>query len=386
MTLAPTEAAPNTSTSAGGSSSNNTPAPTRGPNTTVTPTNTPTNTPTGTTEAPTDTPTDTPTPIPQYTVSFDSNGGSSVPDMVCSAGDTLGNLAEPTRTNYTFDGWKYGNTIVGPSTVVNSDMTLVAQWTMIQYTVTFDPNGGTSVSSRTVDAGSSIGSLPPTTREGYTFAGWTYNGSTVSSSTTVNSDMTIVAQWTPRYTVTFNTNGGSAVDSITVDEGTSITLPTTSRTYYTFRCWVNSNGSSLDQTISVNSNMSLTADWTENGFGDYSAWSTTSISEEYDGSLLIRQVETRVTPGSPIYEYQYSRYDSDPGNYGGYSIWSGPSEGYWSGIYCYILRVTGSSTPFTTSDNYRYYSPSGETWYNQAYVQIGSTPDVTEYRYRTRIP
>ena len=315
-----------------------------------------------------------------------TDGGSSVPSRSYSAGDTLGTLPSTSRPNYTLTGWIFDNASVSSSTVVNSNMVLVAQWAIDQYTVTFDSNGGTSVSSRTADAGSTLGQLPNPSRDGYTFAGWTYNGSTVSSSTTVNSNMTLVAQWTPRYTVTFNSNGGSDVSSMTVDAGTRITLPTPSRTYYTFRCWVNSNGSSLDQTISVNSNMSLTADWTENGFGEYSAWSTTSISEEYDGSLLIRQVETRVTPGSPIYEYQYSRYDSDPGNYDGYSIWSGPSEGYWSGIYCYILRVTGSSTPFTTSDNYRYYSPSGETWYNQAYVQIGSTPDVTEYRYRTRIP
>ena len=52
-------------------------------------------------------------------------------------------------------------------------VTLYAQWAVNKYKVTFDANGGETVSeTKTLGYGSKYGNLPTTTREGYTFLGW----------------------------------------------------------------------------------------------------------------------------------------------------------------------------------------------------------------------
>jgi uncharacterized repeat protein (TIGR02543 family) len=97
-----------------------------------------------------------------YTVTFDSNGGSSVPKQTVYPGDTVMRpTPAPTRPDYTFDGWYKDS----PSVLwdfdakVTGDMTLHAKWTREQqtlYTVTFDSNGGTSVEEQLVPYGGTV--------------------------------------------------------------------------------------------------------------------------------------------------------------------------------------------------------------------------------------
>ena len=88
-----------------------------------------------------------------------------------------------------------------------------------QYTVYFDPNGGVvSQTSKTVTAGSVVGSMPTPTREGYTFLGWGTNKNTsglllrTGDEMVVEKDTTLYAEWkeiSKTYTVSFNANGGT---------------------------------------------------------------------------------------------------------------------------------------------------------------------------------
>ena len=99
------------------------------------------------------------------------------------------------------------------------------------------------------------------TKEGYTFIGW-YNGeSEWDFETPVTADLTLTAKWQlNRYTITFDTAGGSEVPSITQDYGTAIIAPANpTKTGYTFAGW--------DKTIPTTmpaENMTITARWTEN--------------------------------------------------------------------------------------------------------------------------
>lgn len=61
--------------------------------------------------------------------------------------------------------------------------------------VTFDLAGGTGLSSRNLDKGTLISELKTPTRDGYTFAAWLYNGMEVSGSFSINSDITLTAEW-----------------------------------------------------------------------------------------------------------------------------------------------------------------------------------------------
>ncbi len=148
------------------------------------------------TKTPTPTNTPTPTPLPILTVTFDSNGGSSVSSISRTYGEKLGTLPTPTKKGHTFEGWMYNSTKVSSATTVKKNITLVASWSANTYTISFDSKGGSSVSSITRKYGESLGNLTSPKRDYYTFNGW-YNGSnSVNSGTTVTGDMSLKASWT----------------------------------------------------------------------------------------------------------------------------------------------------------------------------------------------
>lgn len=108
-----------------------------------------------------------------------------------------------------------------------------------KFTVTFNADGGTLTSEASVEVkkGKKVSEPTAPTREGYTFAGW-YNGETkYDFSSEVSSDITLVAKWTSTsgdetnkditnpVTITFDSDGGSAVESLTIQKGTISTKP-----------------------------------------------------------------------------------------------------------------------------------------------------------------
>ena len=156
-----------------------------------------------------------------YTVSFNANGGSVSTTSKAVAFDApYGALPTPERTGYTFTGWytsSTGGTQVTAETTVTatSDHTLYAHWTANEYTVSFDPNGGSvDPASKAVTYDSSYGTLPTPERTGYSFQGWytaAEGGSKISSGTIVvtTSDHTLYAQWRAKsYTLRVDGNGG----------------------------------------------------------------------------------------------------------------------------------------------------------------------------------
>ena len=130
----------------------------------------------------------------QYSVTYDANGGRvpSNSSMSVTFDASYGNLATPIRTGYTFVGWKLGDEIISRDTVVATpqDHTLVAEWTINQYSVTFDANGGEGGTSATMDYGTEI-VAPTVIREGCTIEGW----SPAVPVTVPASNSTYVAKW-----------------------------------------------------------------------------------------------------------------------------------------------------------------------------------------------
>jgi uncharacterized repeat protein (TIGR02543 family) len=202
------------------------------------------------------------------TVTFNSNGGSSVSPQTVREGASV-TLSTPTRGTYTFDGWFTSSAFAGTALTSpytpTGNITLYAAW---KSTVTFDSNGGSSASSQTVRAGSSI-TLPTTTKSGYDFDGWftssALTSSALTSPYTPTGNITLYAKWTALYTVAFNAMGGSSVSSQTVRAGSSITLPTTTRSGYAFDGWVTSSsgtGTVLPTTYTPTASITLYAKWT----------------------------------------------------------------------------------------------------------------------------
>ena len=98
------------------------------------------------------------------------------------------------------------------------EITFYAIWTPNQYTVTFNPNGGSvSPTTKTVTYDSAYGDLPTPTRTGYTFVGWKLNGTVITSSTKVQtaSNHTLHAEWTAnKYNMKFQANDATLVEKL----------------------------------------------------------------------------------------------------------------------------------------------------------------------------
>ena len=179
----------------------------------------------------------------------------------------------------------------------------------VKYTISFNGNGGSNGTAITGKSyGSNLGTLPSSTRTGYTFKGWytaTSGGSQISSTTKATGSTTYYAQWTKNsYQLTINPNGGSyggstGNSSFTLSYQDTKTISNPTRTGYVFDGWNLSSGdSSLSGTTFTmgSSNATLTAKWKSNVYtltinpngGIYKGSSNnTTVSLEYNATTTI---------------------------------------------------------------------------------------------------
>ena len=188
--------------------------------------------------------------INQYTITFDTNGGSEIAPITQDYGTEITAPDNPTRKGYTFKGWDKEI----PKTMPAENITLKAQWEINQYTITFDTNGGSEIAPITQDYGTEITAPDKPTRKGYTFKGWDKE----IPKTMPAENITLKAQWEiNQYTITFDTNGGSEIAPITQDYGTEITAPDKpTRKGYTFKGW----DKEIPKTMPAE-NITITARW-----------------------------------------------------------------------------------------------------------------------------
>ena len=106
--------------------------------------------------------------INQYTIAFDTNGGSEIAPITQDYGTEITAPDKPTRKGYTFKGWDKEI----PETMPAENITVKAQWEINQYTIAFDTNGGSEIAPITQDYGTEITAPDNPTRKGYTFKGW----------------------------------------------------------------------------------------------------------------------------------------------------------------------------------------------------------------------
>ena len=191
--------------------------------------------------------------VNQYTITFDTDGGSTVSSITQDYGTVITKPLDPTRVGYTFKGWEP----VIPSTMPSSDMTIKAKWSVNKYTITFDTDGGSEVLPIIQDYGSVVIAPISPTKVGYSFNGW----DNPIPSTMPPSDLNIKALWKiNKYTITFDTTGGSAIEAITLDYGSSITKPSNpTRSGYTFKGWE----PEIPDTVPAE-NMTIKAKWLDN--------------------------------------------------------------------------------------------------------------------------
>ena len=185
------------------------------------------------------------------------DGDSEHAKQVLPSGTLATRPDDPTATpGYTFGGWNKadGTAWDYASDKVTDNITLYAKWIANTYTVTFDTAGGTEIAPITQGYGTAITAPAAPTREGYTFIGW----DTEIPTTMPAENMTITAQWKiNKYSITFDTAGGTEIAPITQDYGTQIASPAApTREGYNFVGW----DKSIPATMPAE-NITITAQW-----------------------------------------------------------------------------------------------------------------------------
>lgn len=190
--------------------------------------------------------------VSRYIITFNSMEGSVVTSQGVDHGSTVTEPATPIRSGYTFGGWYEEKTYVTiwdfTTGIITANDTLYAKWATVSYTITFDgqsvvPNSVTKITSSkpTVD------SLPAPTASGYLFEGWFTSinggGTPFLETTAVTSDITVFANWSRVYKVTYDANGGTGtapVDPNTYQNTNTVVVLSgsgLSKTDYTFAGW-----------------------------------------------------------------------------------------------------------------------------------------------------
>ena len=345
-------------------------------------------------------------------------------------------------TGYNFSKWSNGSTI-NPMTVskITANTHITPVFVLKSYTVTWNPNGGTvDPTSTTKTHGSTLGTLPTPTRAAdaqytYTFKGWftaATGGTQVSASTTVTGNVTYYAQWTANirsYTATFNGNGGGtpSPSTITKTYGSELgTLPTCSRTGYTFLGWytASSGGTKISSTTKITGTITYYAQWSINSYtltynvNGGNAVSPASKSVQYGSAYGTLPTPTRASTAQ--YSYTFAGWYTaatggtqvtanttmGAGNTTIYAHWTATTRSYtinYQTTYGSLNRTSQSiaygskgSCTLTMPTNNAQYTYTFQGWYTAANgggTKVGSsltleTPSVTGaatyYAYVTR--
>jgi uncharacterized repeat protein (TIGR02543 family) len=310
------------------------------------------------------------------TVTYNSNSGTSVPAGSVLTGGVLSAPTAPTRTGYDFAGWSAsdgGTVLTFPYSPPNTgSFTLYAKWTAKTLVVSYDTQGGSSITFGSTTTGSSISISPGTpTRSGYSFNGW-FAGSTGGSALTFpyahsqTADFTLYAQWSVvTYTITYAKNGATG-DLATASEAfttgnAAITLPgggTLVKAGHTFEGWsIGGNAPALSGGYTTTSNVTLSAVWipipytityVPNGGSSTPAQSSLTIGQSFALANAINR------PPSGGVSYQFAGWDSGSTIYqAGESIPVSTSNLTFTAVWAQLFEVTyiNNGGTFTGSDS-----------------------------------
>ncbi len=211
-----------------------------------------------------------------YTITFNSNDGTSVAPQNVNAGEKLAEpTPAPTKVGFTFDGWYEDSTFSKKfdfNTPITDSMTLYAKWTENKYTLTFDANGGTGSMTAIADLTGEY-TLPAnefTAPSGKQFKGWslTTDGAIVTK-VDMTENRTVYAIWenipVVTYTVSFDANGGTGSMADVTGVSGEYTLPANgfpAPAGKQFKAWsVGGVEKAAGDKITVTANTTVTAVW-----------------------------------------------------------------------------------------------------------------------------
>lgn len=204
-----------------------------------------------------------------YRVTFNSNGGvpANIPAQTIPYGGTI---TDPgvTKTGYNFDGWYDGTDLVDISTPITKNMNLVAAWSAKKIVVSFDPrlDDGSGTFEEETSYGGTVPVPTQPVKTGYSFGGWKELDSDLpfNFNEPLYENKTVYAVWEEiTFTITFNSDGGTAVPTKVVRYGELCPVPTPppTKVNFAFAGWYDENDVRYDFSVPVTANANLKAHW-----------------------------------------------------------------------------------------------------------------------------
>lgn len=271
----------------------------------------------------------------KYPVTF-YDGEAELTDLACKVEENgkIIKPADPVKEGYVFDAWYKESTFDNKwdfeNDIVAADTKLYAKFLpeaeVTKYNVTFKSDENTVINTVTVKEGNSVGEPENPVKDGYQFDGWYTDVNCTDKydfNTVVSADLTLYAKWLAKYTVLFDTDGGSTVESQTVVTGNKATKPTSTPTKkgYNFVGWY------TDNTYT-----------TEFDFENTSITDNTTIYAKFEDASIIR-----------LNGYTFNKISTLEGLTTGYYVIGGYISN--SNEYKYMISDMNTTKSFKSSDN-----------------------------------
>ena len=219
-------------------------------------------------------------PVELHDVTFDSAGGTEVPEQHVAHGGCATRPADPELDGFEFEGWlTEDGEEYDFSSKVTSDVALHASWSrggeaVSAHTVTFDSAGGSAVDAQTVADGACAKDPGAPALAGFVFAGWaTGDGESYDFDSKVTGDLVLYARWAAdgeealAHLVVFDSAGGTAVPAQTVADGETVERPADpTRKGHEFQGWyAEDSKDAYDFKTRVTDDLILYARWSAKG-------------------------------------------------------------------------------------------------------------------------
>lgn len=217
--------------------------------------------------------------IVEYTVSFDSQGGSGLSPVKVSEGSKVTKPGDPIKEGETFLGWYKEKTYTTiwdfDKDVVTQNFTLYARWATSEqqvYTVSFETNGGGEVAPLKVVEGDKLVKPSDPTKTDCSFLGWYTDAALTEvwqfNTYVVKENIILYARWSNPgevvYTVSFDTDGGSEIEAASVLENEKVLKPANpEKVGFEFKGWYSDPErlTVYDFESTVTGDMTLYGDW-----------------------------------------------------------------------------------------------------------------------------
>ena len=228
-----------------------------------------------------------------YTVSFETNGGSSVESIEVKKGEGLKKFEDPTKEGYAFIGWYKDSSLTEKYTFeeeIKGDTTLYAKWDKNYHTITIYDTVDNKKTDILIASGETFIKPTDPTKAGYTFAGWFSDEALTKEfdfDEKITENKNIYTKWeNAKYKVTFEKNNDEETQVVEVSHGSTVTMPETpTKKGYRFEGWYKDE----DLTEKYNFNTVLESDITL-----YAKWEAKKyiVTFETNGGTSIEPIET----------------------------------------------------------------------------------------------